>query len=91
MRFNELLARDIEQSEGGWEMWYLKGGRIPKLGELRGKCLMFSRFGGTIEGWPRDKGLGMHPIFWPNGEKGFEWQYGKTLVRVQDWLVITME
>jgi len=85
IRFNQLLARDIEQSEGGWEMWYLESGRIPRLGEVRGRCLMFSRFGGTVEGWPTDKGLGFHPNYWPDGSKGFEWRYGEVVVRVQDW------
>jgi 1-phosphatidylinositol phosphodiesterase len=85
VRFNQLLARDIEESKGGWGMWFLKGGRIPTLGEMRGKCLMFSRFGGTIEGWPSDKGLGMHPTHWPDSSMGFEWWYGSSLIRVQDW------
>lgn len=85
VRFNQLLARDIEQSRGGWGMWFLEGGRIPFLGEMRGRCLMFSRFGGTKYGWPVDKGLGFHPERWPDSSRGFGWWEGKTIVRVQDW------
>jgi 1-phosphatidylinositol phosphodiesterase len=85
VRFNQLLTRDIETSEGGWAMWFLESGRVPKLGEVRGRCVLLSRFGGTSEGWPNDRGLGIHPVSWPDSVKGFEWWYEKTLIRVQDW------
>src|ERR1700761_2466731 len=53
--FNTLVARDMGNSEGGWGMWFLDEGRIPSLGEVRGKCVMFSRFGGTPDGWPVER------------------------------------
>jgi 1-phosphatidylinositol phosphodiesterase len=87
-KFNALLARDIGESKGGWEMWFRES-RIPSLGEVRGRCVMFSRFGGTKDGWPLEKGFGIHPERWPDSDKtGFYWWCGDTFVRTQDWFVI---
>ncbi len=82
-QWNKLLVEGIEKSQRGWGMWFIDG-RLPKLGEVRGKCVMFSRFGPV--GYPGEKGWGIHPTTWPNSLKGsFEWNCGDTIVRTQDW------
>jgi 1-phosphatidylinositol phosphodiesterase len=81
--WNRLLVDGIEKSKGGWRMWFIDG-RVPKLGEVRGRCVMFSRFG--PRGYPGEKGWGIHPTTWPDSLKGtFEWNCGDTIVRTQDW------
>jgi 1-phosphatidylinositol phosphodiesterase len=54
--FSKLVRDTIIRGPGGWDeskikaktndkgMWFLKN-RIPKLGEVRGKVIMLSRFG----------------------------------------------
>lgn len=81
---------------GGWEepgnrdgyrgMWFLEN-RIPKLGEVRGKVVLFSRFGGNGAGWEGGlEGMGIHPLTWPDSLKeGFEWLCKETLVKTHDW------
>jgi len=70
----------VESTQG---RWFLEN-RIPELGEVRGKIVLFSRFGGF--GWPTGIGVGIHPPIWPNNEQaGFEFWCEDTLVRVQDW------
>ncbi|KIK90731.1 hypothetical protein PAXRUDRAFT_151300 [Paxillus rubicundulus Ve08.2h10] len=85
--FSNLVREDIIASPGGLQLWFLEN-RIPKLGEVRGKAVMFSRFGGSGYGW--DNGaIGIHPPLWPDSEKhGFHWYCHGTLVRTQDWYAI---
>lgn len=80
--FPILVREAIEASPGGLEMWYLEN-RIPCLGEVRGKAVMFSRFGGN--GWENGSN-GIHPPLWPDSVKEcFEWECERTMVRTQDW------
>jgi len=67
-------------------MWFLEN-RIPTLGEVRGKIVMLSRFGGNGEGWENGlEGLGIHPSTWPDSkEEGFEWWLKGTQVKTHDW------
>ncbi|WVQ71144.1 hypothetical protein IAR50_000669 [Cryptococcus sp. DSM 104548] len=67
--------------------WFLEE-RIPKLGEVRGKGMLMTRFDRDVEEgegqWPG--GMGIHPSMWPDSRKeGFEWDCGGTRVRTQDW------
>jgi len=72
-------------------MWYLEN-RIPTLGEVRGKVVLFSRFGGDGSAWPEGlEGIGIHPKWWPDSRKeGFEWELKGTRVRTHDWFVIKL-
>jgi 1-phosphatidylinositol phosphodiesterase len=69
-------------------MWFLEN-RIPNLGEVRGKVVLLSRFGGNGDGWDGGlEGLGIHPTTWPDSEKnGFEWELKGTRVRTHDWYI----
>jgi 1-phosphatidylinositol phosphodiesterase len=71
-------------------MWFLEN-RIPTLGEVRGKVVLFSRFGGDGSAWPEGlEGIGIHPKAWPDSRKeGFEWDLKGTRIRVHDWYVVT--
>ncbi|OSX64855.1 hypothetical protein POSPLADRAFT_1053664 [Postia placenta MAD-698-R-SB12] len=84
--FSELVHEEIMNGPGGRDMWFLEN-RIPKLGEVRGKVVMFSRFGGEGAGWEGGlEGLGIHPTAWPDSARsGFTWQCKDTLVRTHDW------
>lgn len=98
--FSKLVRDTIVHGCGGWDesnvqakaagvnkgMWFLEN-RIPKLGEVRGKVVMLSRFGGNGSGWENGlEGLGIHPTTWPDSEKnGFEWELKGTIVRTHDW------
>jgi 1-phosphatidylinositol phosphodiesterase len=42
VRFAESVMRLVEMDGG---MWYTEAQRIPRLGEVRGRCILFSRFG----------------------------------------------
>jgi 1-phosphatidylinositol phosphodiesterase len=84
--FSSRMHDEIFNGPGGRDMWFLQN-RIPTLGEVRGKVVMFSRFGGSGAGWENGvEGLGIHPSTWPDSEKfGFSWQCKDTLVRTHDW------
>ena len=97
--FSKLVRDTIIHGSGGWDefemdekktdyrgMWFLEN-RIPKLGEVRGKVVMLSRFGGDGSGWENGlEGLGIHPTTWPDSEKnGFEWELKGTIVKTHDW------
>ncbi|KAF8919261.1 PLC-like phosphodiesterase [Mucidula mucida] len=71
------------------DMWFLEN-RVPKLGEVRGKVVFLSRFGGNGDGWDGGlEGLGIHPTTWPDSAKdGFTWNCKNTLVRTHDWYAI---
>ena len=87
--FSALVHGEIEASPGGMGMWYLEN-RIPTLGEVRGKAIMFSRFGVNGTAWEGGlEGMGIHPTNWPDSEKeGFSWTCKDVLVRTQDWRVV---
>ena len=92
--FSKLLRDTISHGPGGWDesktddkgMWFLEN-RIPNLGEVRGKVVMFSRFDGNGGGWENGlEGIGIHPTTWPVSEKnGFEWELKGTIVKIHDW------
>ncbi|KAI6151058.1 PLC-like phosphodiesterase [Pisolithus tinctorius] len=84
-RFPHLVREEIMKSPGGLDMWYLED-RIPNLGEVRGKAVMFSRFGG--DGW-KHGAVGIHPPIWPDSARlGFSWDCKGSIVRTQDWYAI---
>ncbi|KDR81865.1 hypothetical protein GALMADRAFT_59649 [Galerina marginata CBS 339.88] len=102
--FSQLVRDTIVRGPGGWYesneskttgegvnkgMWFLEN-RIPTLGEVRGKVVMLSRFGGNGDGWEGGlEGIGIHPTTWPDSLKdGFEWTLKDTLVRTHDWYAI---
>ncbi|KAI0648324.1 PLC-like phosphodiesterase [Trametes meyenii] len=84
--FSQLVHEEMVNGPGGLGMWFLQN-RIPKLGEVRGKVILLSRFGGDGSGWEGGlEGLGIHPTAWPDSEKdGFTWTLKGTLVRTHDW------
>jgi 1-phosphatidylinositol phosphodiesterase len=98
--FSQKVRESIMNGPGGWDdsaasgsgvnrgMWFLEN-RIPTLGEVRGKVILFSRFGGDGAAWPQGlEGLGIHPTNWPNSSRDvFEWDLKGTRVITHDWLV----
>jgi len=84
--FSALVHKEIQMGPGGTGMWFLEN-RIPLLGEVRGKVIMLSRFGGDGAGWEGGlEGMGVHPTRWPDsGKEVFEWSCKDTLVKTQDW------
>ncbi|EMD34389.1 hypothetical protein CERSUDRAFT_97649 [Gelatoporia subvermispora B] len=84
--FSQLVHEELINGPGGRDMWFLEN-RIPRLAEVRGKVVMFSRFGGDGSGWEGGlEGIGIHPTAWPDSAKwGFTWQCKNTLVRTHDW------
>lgn len=87
--FSQLVHEEIHNGPGGKQMWFLEN-RIPLLGEVRGKVVMFSRFGGDGSGWEDGlEGLGIHPTNWPDSAKyGFEWDCKEVVVKTHDWYAI---
>ncbi|EPQ58546.1 PLC-like phosphodiesterase [Gloeophyllum trabeum ATCC 11539] len=87
--FSKCVHYEITNGPGGRDMWFLEN-RVPTLGEVRGRVVMFSRFGRDGAGWEGGtKGLGIHPTNWPDSEKlGFTWPCKNTLVRTHDWYAI---
>ena len=85
-QFSKLVHDEIYGGAGGRDMWFLED-RIPQLGEVRGKVIMLSRFGGDGTGWENGlEGLGIHPTNWPDSFKGeFQWTCKDTIVRTSDW------
>jgi 1-phosphatidylinositol phosphodiesterase len=86
--FSNLVHEEIETGPGGIGMWFLEN-RVPTLGEVRGKAIMFSRFGGNGTAWEGGlEGMGIHPTNWPDSAKhGFTWSCKNVLVQTQDWCV----
>ncbi|THH21076.1 hypothetical protein EW146_g418 [Bondarzewia mesenterica] len=86
VEFSAAVKEEIMQGPGGIDMWFLEN-RIPMLGEVRGRAVLFSRFGADGSGWERGlEGMGIHPTNWPDSEKhGFTWELKGTLVRTHDW------
>ena len=87
--FSSRVHQEILAGRGGIDLWFLDN-RVPRLGEARGKIVLFSRFGGDGSGWDRGlEGLGIHPTTWPDSSKEvFTWMCKDTLVRTQDSLSI---
>ncbi|KAJ3776115.1 PLC-like phosphodiesterase [Lentinula raphanica] len=87
--FSRLVREEFIQSPGGLDILFLEN-RIPKLGEVRGKVVFLSRFGGDGAGWENGlEGLGIHPTTWPDSEKnGFTWECKDVHVRTHDWYAI---
>ncbi|KAF9533576.1 PLC-like phosphodiesterase [Crepidotus variabilis] len=99
--FATAIRQAITNGSGGWNegapsqpgvnrgMWFLEN-RIPTLGEVRGKVVLLSRFGGDGSAWPEGfEGIGIHPTTWPDSRKeGFEWELKGTRVRTHDWYAI---
>ncbi len=92
--FSSLVRTALEEgiSRG---LWFLED-RIPRLGEVRGKAILMSRFGGARDGgldpWVIDVDgsqelrIGWYPGSWPDSKlEGFEWDCGGMPVRTQDW------
>ena len=86
--FSSLVRAEIEAGPGGKGMWFLEN-HVPTLGEVRGKAILFSRFGGDGTGWEGGlEGMGIHPTNWPDSSKEiFSWTCKDVLVRTQDWCV----
>jgi 1-phosphatidylinositol phosphodiesterase len=86
--FSSLVREEIEAGPGGMGMWFLEN-RVPTLGEVRGRAILFSRFGGDGIAWEGGlEGMGIHPTNWPDSAKQiFTWQCKDVLVRTQDWRV----
>ncbi|KAI0693724.1 PLC-like phosphodiesterase [Cytidiella melzeri] len=84
--FSQCVNQEITFGPGGRNMWFLDN-RVPQLGEVRGKVVMFSRFGGNAECWSGGvEGIGIHPTTWPDSEKeGFTWNCKNTTVQIHDW------
>lgn len=89
--FSQSVHDEIMNGPGGFAMWFLEN-RIPALGEVRGKVVMLSRFGGDGSIWENGlEGLGIHPTAWPDSDKaGFTWTLKGTLVRTQDWYALAL-
>lgn len=89
--FSQIVHEELYGGPGGREMWFLED-RVPTLGEVRGKVIMLSRFGGDGSGWEGGlAGMGIHPTTWPDSaENGFTWTLNETLVRTSDWCVDLM-
>lgn len=87
--FSQLVHEAVYNGPGGKKMWFLEN-RIPTLGEVRGKVILFSRFGGDGTGWEKGlEGLGIHPTNWPDSPPDpFYWQCKDTAVRTHDWYAI---
>ncbi|CAE6471452.1 unnamed protein product [Rhizoctonia solani] len=84
--FSRLVREEIERGEGGMAMWWLEN-RVPRLVEVRGRCIMLSRFGGDGKEWEHAlEGMGIHPTTWPDSrQEGFEWDLKGTTVKTHDW------
>ncbi|RXK42450.1 hypothetical protein M231_00004 [Tremella mesenterica] len=83
-RFSSLVYDNLRPY---LHLWFLEQ-RIPSLGEVRGKAILFSRFerkeDSESKAWP--DGMGIHPTTWPDSRKeGFEWDCGGTPVKIEDW------
>lgn len=81
----EEIAASGDEQEGapGFDWWFVED-RIPSLGAVRGKAILFSRFE-AADAWP-GPAIGIHPTRWPDSRKeGFEWTCEETLVKTHDW------
>lgn len=70
------------------DMWFLEN-RVPTLKEVRGKIILFTRFGYDGLDWPAGlNGMGIQPTQWPDSNpNGFTWTCGDVTFQMQDWYV----
>jgi 1-phosphatidylinositol phosphodiesterase len=81
--FSAAVRREILAHDAGLGGWFLEH-RIPTLGEVRGRAVLFARFGDDDGAWGGR--LGIHPRAWPDSApEGFAWRCAGTPVRVHDW------
>jgi 1-phosphatidylinositol phosphodiesterase len=82
--FSAAVRREIVAHDpAGLGGWFLEH-RIPALGEVRGRAVLFARFGDDDGAWGGQ--LGIHPRAWPDSApEGFAWRCAGTPVRVHDW------
>ncbi|KAJ3893919.1 PLC-like phosphodiesterase [Lentinula edodes] len=87
--FSRLVCDEFASGPGGLGILFLEN-RIPTLGEVRGKVVLLSRFGGDGAEWEDGlEGMGVHPTIWPDSEKdGFTWECKDVHVRTHDWYAI---
>lgn len=92
--FDNLLAsRYIGPNSNKY--WFLSGKTIPTLSQVRGKIILFSRFGTsnqTTFGSDPNLEIGLHASKWPNSFKGnftFNLPDNKTSCQIQDWYSIS--
>lgn len=98
--WSRLVREEIMASPGGFKntdaqghrdlgMWYLEN-RIPTLGEVRGKVVLFSRFNGDKANWEGGLSwMGIHPRKWPDSDRaGFVYDLKGVTVRTHDWCVV---
>lgn len=81
----QSLLFDLYVTDSKRRLWFLEA-RIPTVGEVRGKAVMFSRFGRADE-----QPGGIHPPVWPNNLRGlFNYDLPVTgqKVTTQDWFSI---
>lgn len=83
-----MVHDEVFDGPAGRDLWFLEN-RVPTLGEVRGKIVLFSRFGGNGAGWEGGlEGIGIHPTNWPDSSpEVFYWNCKETLVRTHDWYV----
>ncbi|KAF8334042.1 PLC-like phosphodiesterase [Cantharellus anzutake] len=83
--FSRLVKEEVYADRS---LWFLQN-RIPRLGEVRGKIILFSRFRDVGADWPGgdEHGLGLHPTTWPvSPREAFQWHArDHTLVQTHDW------
>lgn len=86
--FEEYVKKGRASANGqldrGMDRWFLED-RVPKLGEVRGKIIMLSRF---VIAKEYEYSGGISPPIWPNSFKGtFEYQLrgSHQQVQTQDW------
>jgi 1-phosphatidylinositol phosphodiesterase len=64
---------------------FVFGEHVPKLGEIRGRAQVMTRFG-RKDNAPWADGLGFHPNRWPDSvREGFECDCHGTPIRISDW------
>ncbi|KAJ3815396.1 PLC-like phosphodiesterase [Lentinula aff. lateritia] len=87
--FSRLVRAEFASGPGGLDILFLEN-RIPTLGEVRGKVVLLSRFGGDGAEWENGlEDIGIHPTIWPDSEKdGFTWECKDVHVRTHDWYAI---
>jgi 1-phosphatidylinositol phosphodiesterase len=83
--FSQMVHLDMMSGPGGKDFWFTQN-RIPRLGEVRGKVVLFSRFAAGPEWEGGYENSGIHPTNWPDSPPDiFTWQCKNTLVRTSDW------